>query len=91
MKRAACSVPSVAAPPSPSPSPAGALRDDVVGVEYIADYLLFTLNKQRLWGAYMERYNLEEPVDHIQEMLQHVAFNKGLLSKGRRAALGSMR
>lgn len=62
-------------------NPLGALRDDLVGPEYIADYLLYTLNRRELW-SYVDRYRLAEPTDHIQEFLQELAQNKGLLLKG---------
>ncbi|NXO21544.1 MTG1 GTPase, partial [Cisticola juncidis] len=54
----------------------GAIHDHLVGEDVMADYLLFTLNKQQQFG-YVQRYGLGQPCDHIEALLKHVALSQG--------------
>ncbi|NXR30026.1 MTG1 GTPase, partial [Zosterops hypoxanthus] len=54
----------------------GAIRDHLVGEDVMADYLLYTLNKQQQFG-YVQRYRLGQPCDHIEALLKHVALTQG--------------
>lgn len=56
----------------------GTMRDDLVGVELIADYLLFTLNKHKQF-SYVERFALGEPSDNIELVLEGIAKRIGAL------------
>lgn len=60
---------------------AGTLRDELVGEEYLADYLLYTLNRLQHFG-YVDRYSLSGPMDHIQPLLEHIAQRRGFLGQG---------
>lgn len=48
------------------------LKDSVVGLELIADYLLYWLNKHKKL-RYVEYLNLKEPTDNIHLLLIHIA------------------
>ncbi|NWT62269.1 MTG1 GTPase, partial [Erythrocercus mccallii] len=54
----------------------GAIHDHLVGEDVMADYLLYTLNKQQQFG-YVRRYRLGQPCDHIEPLLKHVALTQG--------------
>ncbi|NXR69331.1 MTG1 GTPase, partial [Rhadina sibilatrix] len=54
----------------------GAVRDHLVGEDVMADYLLYTLNKQQQFG-YVQRYGLGQPCDHIEPLLKHLALTQG--------------
>ncbi|NWQ83227.1 MTG1 GTPase, partial [Columbina picui] len=54
----------------------GAILDHLVGEDIMADYLLYTLNKQQQFG-YVQRYGLAEACDDIQVVLRHVALTLG--------------
>jgi len=54
----------------------GTLRDEVVGVELLADFLLFTLNRHGLF-AYVERFGLDGPSDDIDVVLAGIAARIG--------------
>ncbi|NWH92809.1 MTG1 GTPase, partial [Aegithalos caudatus] len=54
----------------------GAIRDHLVGEDIMADYLLYTLNKQQQFG-YVRRYGLGQPCDHIEVLLKHLALSQG--------------
>ncbi|XP_029818461.1 peroxisomal N(1)-acetyl-spermine/spermidine oxidase-like, partial [Manacus vitellinus] len=58
----------------------GAIRDHMVGEDMMADYLLYTLNKQQQFG-YVQRYGLGEPCDHIEPVLKRVALAQGRTQK----------
>uniref|UniRef100_A0A4W3IJ39 Mitochondrial GTPase 1 n=1 Tax=Callorhinchus milii TaxID=7868 RepID=A0A4W3IJ39_CALMI len=58
----------------------GTILDHLVGEDVIADYLLFTLNKQQKFD-YVERYQLGEPCDDIQMVLKKIAVNLGKTQK----------
>ncbi|NWT91817.1 MTG1 GTPase, partial [Urocynchramus pylzowi] len=58
----------------------GAIRDHLVGEDIMADYLLYTLNKQQQFG-YVQRYGLGRPCDHIEALLKHVALRQGRTQK----------
>ncbi|XP_041032335.1 mitochondrial ribosome-associated GTPase 1 isoform X2 [Carcharodon carcharias] len=58
----------------------GTILDHLVGEEVIADYLLFTLNKQQKFD-YVERYQLAEPCDDIQTVLKKIAVKLGKTQK----------
>jgi mitochondrial GTPase 1 len=48
----------------------GAIKDDVVGKEVIADYMLFKLNQLRS-TRYVDALKLPQPTDDIDELLAH--------------------
>ncbi|XP_067828696.1 mitochondrial ribosome-associated GTPase 1 isoform X1 [Heptranchias perlo] len=58
----------------------GTILDHLVGEEVIADYLLFTLNKQQKFD-YVERYQLGEPCDDLQTVLKKIAVKLGKTQK----------
>ncbi|NXB73175.1 MTG1 GTPase, partial [Donacobius atricapilla] len=58
----------------------GAIRDHLVGEDIMADYLLYTLNKQQQFG-YVQHYGLGQPCDHIEALLRHVALTQGRTQK----------
>ncbi|NXT94033.1 MTG1 GTPase, partial [Anhinga rufa] len=58
----------------------GAIHDHLVGEDIMADYLLYTLNKQQQFG-YVQRYGLAEACDHIEPVLRHVALAQGRTQK----------
>ncbi|NWS22360.1 MTG1 GTPase, partial [Pachyramphus minor] len=58
----------------------GAIHDHMVGEDIMADYLLYTLNKQQQFG-YVQRYGLGEPCDHIEPVLKCVALAQGRTQK----------
>ncbi|NXM02102.1 MTG1 GTPase, partial [Tyrannus savana] len=58
----------------------GAIHDHMVGEDVMADYLLYTLNKQQQFG-YVQRYGLGEPCDHIESVLKRVALAQGRTQK----------
>ncbi|KAM6329667.1 mitochondrial ribosome-associated GTPase 1 [Podargus strigoides] len=58
----------------------GAIRDHLVGQDIMADYLLYTLNKQQKF-RYVQRYGLAEACDDIEPVLRHVALAQGRTQK----------
>ncbi|NXG68361.1 MTG1 GTPase, partial [Baryphthengus martii] len=58
----------------------GAIRDHLVGEDIMADYLLYTLNKQQQFG-YVLRYGLAEACDDIETVLRRVALTQGRTQK----------
>ncbi|NXO61318.1 MTG1 GTPase, partial [Phainopepla nitens] len=58
----------------------GAIRDHLVGEDVMADYLLYTLNKQQQFG-YVQHYRLGQPCDRIEPLLKHVALSQGYTQK----------
>ncbi|NWY68565.1 MTG1 GTPase, partial [Erithacus rubecula] len=58
----------------------GAIHDHLVGEDIMADYLLYTLNKQQQFG-YVQRYGLGQPCDRIEPLLKHVALTQGRTQK----------
>ncbi|NXF22892.1 MTG1 GTPase, partial [Rhodinocichla rosea] len=58
----------------------GAIRDHLVGEDVMADYLLYTLNKQQQF-RYVQRYGLGQPCDHVEPLLKHVALSQGRTQK----------
>ncbi|NWW45818.1 MTG1 GTPase, partial [Pedionomus torquatus] len=58
----------------------GAIRDHLVGEDVMADYLLYTLNKQQQFG-YVRRYGLPEACDTIEPVLRSVALARGRTQK----------
>ncbi|KGL76563.1 Mitochondrial ribosome-associated GTPase 1, partial [Tinamus guttatus] len=58
----------------------GAIRDHLVGEDVMADYLLYTLNRQRQF-SYVQRYRLPEPCDDIEHVLKRVALALGRTHK----------
>ncbi|NXJ68572.1 MTG1 GTPase, partial [Rostratula benghalensis] len=58
----------------------GAIRDHLVGEDIMADYLLYTLNKQQQFG-YVQHYGLTEPSDTIEPVLRSVALARGRTQK----------
>ncbi|NXS66383.1 MTG1 GTPase, partial [Pandion haliaetus] len=59
----------------------GAIRDHLVGEDIMADYLLYTLNKQQQFGRYVQRYKLAKACDDIGPMLRSVALAQGRTQK----------
>ncbi|NWV74351.1 MTG1 GTPase, partial [Dasyornis broadbenti] len=58
----------------------GAIRDHLVGEDVMADYLLYTLNKQQQFG-YVQHYQLGQACDHIEPLLKHMALAQGRTQK----------
>ncbi|NWH99004.1 MTG1 GTPase, partial [Tichodroma muraria] len=58
----------------------GAIHDHLVGEDVMADYLLYTLNKQQQF-EYVQRYGLGQPCDHIEPLLKHVSLTQGRTQK----------
>ncbi|NXD15310.1 MTG1 GTPase, partial [Nothocercus nigrocapillus] len=58
----------------------GAIRDHLVGEDVMADYLLYTLNRQRQF-SYVQRYGLPEACDDIEHVLKRVALTLGRTHK----------
>uniref|UniRef100_A0A8C5TZR6 Mitochondrial GTPase 1 n=1 Tax=Malurus cyaneus samueli TaxID=2593467 RepID=A0A8C5TZR6_9PASS len=58
----------------------GAIHDHLVGEDVMADYLLYTLNKQQQFG-YVQHYGLEQACDQIEPLLKHVALARGRTQK----------
>ncbi|RLV62374.1 hypothetical protein DV515_00019380, partial [Chloebia gouldiae] len=58
----------------------GAIHDHLVGEDIMADYLLYTLNKQQQF-RYVQHYGLGQPCDHIEPLLKHVALSQGRTQK----------
>jgi len=56
------------------------LRDHKVGVQTVADYLLYILNKYQYFN-YVEFYGLEEPTDDILYLLTHIAKQHNLVQQ----------
>lgn len=54
----------------------GAIRDQRIGEEILADYLLFTLNRLRAF-RYARRYGLQAPTDDITEVLRAIGKKLG--------------
>eukprot|EP00038_Savillea_parva_P001855 m.107912 g.107912 ORF g.107912 m.107912 type:complete len:204 (-) comp10638_c0_seq5:96-707(-) len=59
----------------------GTLRDEVVGHELIADFLLFTLNRHEEF-EYVRRFGLDAPSDDIHVVLAGIARRIGALLPG---------
>ncbi|NXA79038.1 MTG1 GTPase, partial [Thryothorus ludovicianus] len=58
----------------------GAIHDHLVGEDVMADYLLYTLNKQQQFG-YVQHYGLAQPCDCIEPLLKHMALSQGRTQK----------
>ncbi|NXP25145.1 MTG1 GTPase, partial [Scytalopus superciliaris] len=58
----------------------GAIHDHMVGEDVMADYLLYTLNKQQQF-RYVKRYGLDQPCDSIEALLKSVALTQGRTQK----------
>uniref|UniRef100_A0A8C5V322 Mitochondrial GTPase 1 n=1 Tax=Microcebus murinus TaxID=30608 RepID=A0A8C5V322_MICMU len=58
----------------------GTVLDHLVGEETMADYLLYTLNRHRLFG-YVQHYGLGAPCDDIERVLKSVAVKLGKMQK----------
>ncbi|XP_026576258.1 mitochondrial ribosome-associated GTPase 1 [Pseudonaja textilis] len=58
----------------------GAILDHLVGVEVIADYLLYVLNQQQQF-SYVERYGLSGPCDEVGSVLKSIAQHLGKVQK----------
>ncbi|XP_055757778.1 mitochondrial ribosome-associated GTPase 1 [Salvelinus fontinalis] len=54
----------------------GTILDHLVGEDIMADYLLFSLNRLEKY-SYVERYDLREPSDDIQQVLKRIAVKLG--------------
>uniref|UniRef100_A0A3Q1EH86 Mitochondrial GTPase 1 n=1 Tax=Acanthochromis polyacanthus TaxID=80966 RepID=A0A3Q1EH86_9TELE len=54
----------------------GTILDHLVGEDIIADYLLYSLNRLRKF-SYVEKYDLQEPSDDIQQVLKRIAVKLG--------------
>ncbi|GIY59331.1 mitochondrial GTPase 1 [Caerostris darwini] len=60
------------------------LKDNIVGEELMADYLLYWLNKQKNF-RYVKCFNLPEATDDVRMLLFHIAKNENLVKKIRNA------
>uniref|UniRef100_A0A8C3PKS3 Mitochondrial ribosome associated GTPase 1 n=1 Tax=Calidris pygmaea TaxID=425635 RepID=A0A8C3PKS3_9CHAR len=58
----------------------GAIRDHLVGEDVMADYLLYTLNKQQQFG-YVRHYGLAGACNTIEPLLKCVALARGRTQK----------
>ncbi|XP_072172826.1 mitochondrial ribosome-associated GTPase 1-like [Diadema setosum] len=58
----------------------GTLQDHMVGMDMIADYILFTLNSMQKFD-YVDVYSLSEPCDNIDSVLRDVAIKFGKTRK----------
>lgn len=58
----------------------GAIKDEVVGTELIADYMLFTLNQMKS-TRYVDALKLPQPTDDIAELFRFVYKRCGALGK----------
>lgn len=58
------------------------IPDKEVGIELIADYLLFWLNKNGHF-KYIDYFGIENPSDNISELLALFAVHNGLMIKGK--------
>ncbi|XP_019646840.1 PREDICTED: mitochondrial ribosome-associated GTPase 1-like [Branchiostoma belcheri] len=58
----------------------GAIKDHLVGEDFLADYLLYRLNREKNF-RYVEHYKMQEPCDHVLKMLGHVAVQMGKTRK----------
>ncbi|CAK4180052.1 unnamed protein product [Aphanomyces euteiches] len=58
----------------------GAIKDDIVGVELIADYMLFTLNQMKS-ERYVKALGLDGPTDDIHELMASVVKQSGGVGK----------
>ncbi|KAM6446593.1 mitochondrial ribosome-associated GTPase 1 isoform 4-T4 [Liasis olivaceus] len=58
----------------------GAIHDHLVGVDVIADYLLYVLNQQQQF-SYVERYGLSGPCDDVESVLKSIALHLGKVQK----------
>ena len=58
----------------------GTLRDENVGLEAIADYVLFKLNQNSIFD-YVEQLELDQPYDDVKEMLTNFAIKKNMYRK----------
>ncbi|XP_015262686.1 PREDICTED: mitochondrial ribosome-associated GTPase 1, partial [Gekko japonicus] len=54
----------------------GTIRDHLVGEDVIADYLLYTLNRQQQF-SYVERYKMTSPCDDVETLLKSIAVHLG--------------
>ena len=55
----------------------GTLKDENVGMEAIADYVLFKLNQNSIFD-YVEQLELDQPYDDVKEMLTNFAIKKNM-------------
>lgn len=58
----------------------GAIKDEVVGTELIADFMLFRLNQMRS-TRYVDALKLREPTDDIHALFRHVHKQCGAVGK----------
>lgn len=61
-------------------STAGTTNDSLFGSDLLVDYMLYWLNKRRLFH-YVNILNLPHPTDNINELLIRVAMNNNFVSK----------
>jgi len=54
------------------------ISEKQIGEQFIADYLLFTLNKLRNF-SYVDEFGLQDPTDDIRQLLIHVAKSQNML------------
>ncbi|GBM30342.1 Mitochondrial GTPase 1 [Araneus ventricosus] len=60
------------------------LKDNLVGEELMADYLLYWLNKHKIF-TYVKHFNLPEATDDIRVVLFYIAKNQNLVKNIRNA------
>jgi ribosome biogenesis GTPase A len=49
----------------------GAIKDEVVGTELACDYLLYKLNKLKVFD-YVKKYELDGPTDNLQKVINQL-------------------
>ncbi|KXX80866.1 Mitochondrial GTPase 1 [Madurella mycetomatis] len=66
----------------------GCVRDGLVGMEMLADYLLYHLNLNLEGGGatYVKRFGMKEPTNDVYEFLTAVARRTGKIGKGGKPA-----
>lgn len=63
------------------------MNDHLIGIQHIANYLLYFLNKREKFD-YVEHLKLKEPLDCIEEVLVHTAVSMGKFIKRRDLSAG---
>ncbi|TDH73485.1 hypothetical protein CCR75_006935 [Bremia lactucae] len=58
----------------------GAIKDDIIGCELIADYMLYLLNQMKS-TTYVDALKLSGPIDDIRELFQQIYKRCGALGK----------
>ncbi|KAG2216628.1 hypothetical protein INT45_001834 [Circinella minor] len=60
----------------------GGIRDHLADEQVMVDYLLYELNKRHQYDHYMSYYNMSEPTNNVNILLESAAKRIGAMSKG---------